>query len=247
MERISNDFLRASQFGDNQTKPVLANTRKRSQGDLAILSQCSLDMDVFSVGDIGRQNIEQFIRHGFAKSYGADISVNMPWVLAIKEGKFKAGLGIRSAIQTLFVEQYLDKPIEQYISTLADNVARKEIAEIGNLYSNAKRFTLPLFLVTAVSLFCNHYRYMVFSGTEHVLKLIKNTGIETTFISTADKEKLLPSNDDWGSYYDTKPNVVCVSLTGVMKIIEANELFSAMFTALSPKIISTTSRLKRGL
>ena len=202
------------------------------------------DLDVFAKTSPGRTDVESFIINGFQKSYNASVSVNMPWVLAIKDGQFKAALGIRSAVNPLFIEQYLDTPIENVISNVASNVSRDEIAEIGNLYSNAKRFTLPLFLVTAVSLFCNNYRYMVFSGTEHVLKLIQKIGVDTRFIVDADQNKLNPSTDDWGSYYHTNPKVVSISLASVMSIIENNDTYATLFSALTPKIVQTTSRLR---
>jgi hypothetical protein len=85
---------------------------------------------------------------------------------------------------------------------------------------------------------------MVFSGTEHVLKLIKNIGIEFAFIVNADKNKLTPSNDDWGTYYESQPKVVSISLASVINFIESNEIYSAMFTALTPKIIQTTASLR---
>jgi len=245
MQPISYDVNRENNLENSQAKPALVNkSNKRTKENSAILNQCSLDMEVFSIGDVNRQKVELFIKKGFFKAYDADISVNAPWVLAIQNGKFKAALGIRSAVEPLFIEQYLDTPIENVISNISCNVSRGEIAEIGNLYSNAKRFTLPLFLVAAVSLFCNDYRYMVFSGTGHVLKLIKNIGVESTFIVNADENKLTPSNDDWGTYYESQPKVVSISLASVMNFIESNEQYSAMFTALTPKIIQTTASLQ---
>lgn len=208
------------------------------------LNQCTLDMEVLAVGDKSRGAVEQFIKQGFAKAYGANIAVNAPWLLAIKEGKYKAALGIRSALSPLFVEQYLQGAIENYVSEQGCLVARAEIAEIGNLYSNAKRFTLPLFLVAAVSLFCNNYRYMVFSGTSHVLNLMNKIGVEHRYIADADPRKLAASNDDWGTYYDTQPKVVSVSLASVMRVIESNTFYLALFTQLSDRISKTTSRLK---
>lgn len=228
-------------------KQVALSSNNRFRTNPSIINQRTLDMEVISISDINRQNVELFIKKGFSKAYKANISVNAPWILAINNGQFKAALGIRSAVQPLFIEQYLESPIEKYFSKLVDNISREEIAEIGNLYSNAKRFTLPLFLVTAVSLFCNNYRYMVFSGTEHVLKLIKSAGVESTFIANADQSKLTPSSDDWGTYYDTEPKVVSISLASVMNVIDRDEKYSAMFAALTPKILQTTASLRGGV
>ena len=62
--------------------------------------------------------------------------------------------------------------------------------------------------------------------------------------SNADKNKLNPSTDDWGSYYNTKPKVVSISLASVMNIIENNDTYTTLFSTLTPKIVQTTSRLQ---
>lgn len=208
--------------------------------------QYTLDMNVFSKGDLSRKDVECFISKGFAKTYSAKVSITMPWLLTIKDEKYKAALGIRSAKHSLFIEQYLSEPIEKIIErNNTDSVInRDDIAEIGHLYSNGKRFTLPLLLVTAVSLFCNDYKYMVFSGTEHVLKLIEKTGVNCSFIAEATKEKLTSPQDNWGTYYETNPKVVFISLIEVMTLINNHPSYSAMFEALNKKIAGTTLRLK---
>lgn len=207
----------------------------------------AFDIAVYFNEDCGRIDAERFIEEGFLSSYGAKISVTMPCILAINNGTFKAALGIRCAAQALFIEQYIDQPIEQTIGQQAMPVSRDEIAEIGHLYSNAQKFTMPLFLTTAVSLFCNHYRYMVFAGTEHVLDLINRTGISHTFIADADQTKLAQSDNDWGTYYDTHPKVVAISLSSVIEVINANPRFCAMFEGLASKIANTTHQLERSL
>ena len=57
-------------------------------------------------------------------------------------------------------------------------IKRENITEIGYLCSNSDNFTISLFLITVVSLFCNGYEHIVFAGTDHVVKLISKIGIE---------------------------------------------------------------------
>ena len=208
-------------------------------------SKYGFSLDVYQKNDDGRLAAEQFIKAGFASAYGADIDIGMPYVLAINNGKFKAALGIRSAVENLFIEQYLTQPIEHYVSQHQATVARELIAEIGHLYSNSNKFTIPLFLTTAVSLFCNGYEHMAFAGTEHVVKLIGKAGIECHHIALADKNKLLGTSQKWGSYYEKNPQVVFVSLACVMKLVNTSTHFKQMFEQLAPKIALTTSKLKR--
>jgi hypothetical protein len=213
----------------------------------SIPSKYGFTLDVYQKSDDGRLAAEQFIKEGFASSYGADIDISMPCVLAINNGKFKAALGIRAATENLFIEQYLSQPIEHYVSQQQTTVAREHIAEIGHLYSNSNKFTIPLFLTTAVSLFCNGYEHMVFAGTDHVVKLISKAGIECHHLAPADKHKLLGPSQKWGSYYETNPQVVFVSLACVMDVVNKSPHFKQMFEQLAPKIALTTSKLKRSL
>ncbi|MFT4939542.1 MAG: hypothetical protein ACI88A_002585 [Paraglaciecola sp.] len=201
-------------------------------------------IEVFAKHDEGRENVERFIEQGFLTAYNATISISMPWVLAISTGCFKAALGIRSATDALFVEQYSEQPIECILQDMYAPVFRSEIAEIGHLYSNAKKFTIPLFLTTAVSLFCNHYKFMVFAATEHVLDLIERSGIAHQMITPADPDKLTKSANNWGAYYDTNPKVVAISLSNVMQVINHNKKFRIMFEHLGQQISSTTQKLK---
>jgi|GEM_PF-304419 len=210
----------------------------------------AFSLDVYQKNDTGRIAAEQFIKDGFASSYGANIDISMPYVLAINNGKFRAALGIRSANEDLFVEQYLAQPIECYVAQTSGLQAhlvaeRKKIAEIGHLYSNSNKFTIPLFLTTAVSLFCNGYEYMVFAGTVRVVTLIGKAGIDCRYIAQADKNKLQSSLSNWGSYYETNPQVVLVSLAAVMHTINISSHFKQMFEQLAHKIALTTHKLKR--
>ena len=202
------------------------------------------DLDVFSIHDDASTDAELFIKHGYLKQYNADITISMPWLLAINNGSLKAALGIRPAKQPLFIEQYLQQPIEQCISLHQQGIQREHIAEIGNLYSNSKAFTLPLFITTAISLFSNNYQYMVFAATDHVLTIMRNAGISDIFLAHATEEKLNPSNDSWGSYYQTKPQVIAVSLLDVIQTVHSNKRYALIFNQLNEKIAITANKLK---
>ena len=152
----------------------------------------SFDMDVFSHDSTERAAVEAFIKKGFFTAYQAKVNISAPWLLAIKKGTFKAALGIRSAsTETLFIEQYLSSPIECVLNEYQSQAARNEIAEICHLFSSSKKLTLPLLMTAAVSLYCRHYKYMVFAGTEHVLNLIKRTGVVMTHLAPAKQDKLI--------------------------------------------------------
>jgi hypothetical protein len=247
MESFSSN-VSTTVFVQNPGQETLPLLVKRPATQQLLTKKYSYNIKVFAKKDAGRRDVERFIEQGFLTSYNATISISMPWILAISTGCFKAALGIRSAYDgatnTLFVEQYTDKLIECILQDLDPQVSRSEIAEIGHLYSNAKKFTISLFLTTAVSLFCNHYKFMVFAATEHVLDLIDRSGISHTMITSADPSKLEKSVNNWGVYYETNPKVVAISLSNVMQVINQQKKFRLMFEHLADEIATTTTKLK---
>ncbi len=226
---------------NSQTQPEVS--LRRDKGTL-IEKQLNFDIQLASIGSKKRNEIEVFIKQGFTKAYDAKISITTPHLLALSNGNYKAALGIRSGHDNLFLEQYLSGSIEQQPVFVAHNIKRQDIVEISHLFSNAKRFTIPLFMVTAVSLFYLNYRYLVFSGTEKVIKLIGNAGVSNTLIGNADQNKMETSTDDWGSYYSTNPKIIAVSLSEVMSLIIKHPLYTKMFQSLDGQIAKICQQLR---
>jgi hypothetical protein len=195
-----------------------------------------LALSAHALADPARAEIEAFIQQGYQKAYGAQISISMPWLLAIKNGRLKAALGMRSAREALFVEQYLTGSIESQPALVAERAVRAQIIEIGSLYSNAQKFTAPLFMVTAASLFYLGYRQVVFAATERVARILSTAGVELTVLGAADPARLAASTDQWGSYYTTDPQVLMVSLAGVMTMIDRTPAYGLMFEQFSAQI-----------
>jgi hypothetical protein len=226
-------------------------SKSHSQTDVSLIKnkgtliekQLNFDIQLAPIGSKSRNEIEAFIKHGFAKAYDAKISITTPHLLALSNGNYKAALGIRSGHKNLFLEQYLSGTIEQQPVFADNNIKRQDIVEISHLFSNAKRFTIPLFMVTAVSLFYLNYKYLVFSGTEKVIKLIGNAGVSNTLIGNAEHKKIAASTDEWGSYYNTNPKIIAVSLSEVMSLITKHPLYTKMFQSLDGQIAKICQQL----
>jgi hypothetical protein len=197
----------------------------------------------------GRAKTEAFIKKGFNNAYGANINVTTPYLLSLQQGNLKSALGVRNAKECLFVEQYLSLGIELELEKMGVSIARKNIAEIAHLYSNAKVFTLPLLLVTAIALHFKEFEIMVFTGTAHVLNLISKTGIDVHLITKADPQKLVKTDtnntesDNWGSYYQSNPQVAYICLADVVQVIQGTPKFAEMFNDLSPQVANVVTQL----
>lgn len=86
--------------------------------------------------DPQRAEVERCIRQTYAQRYGALVPAFAPVLLALREGgQVLAAAGYRRAAdRPLFLESYLEAPVEQLIAAQAGcPVARTQIVEVGHL------------------------------------------------------------------------------------------------------------------
>ncbi len=162
--------------------------------------------------DEDRQEVESFIRQCFAAMHGAHIRHFMPRLLSLcaKSGERIAAFGLRDAAEApLFLERYLDAPIEQTLQARLDHsVRRDDVIEVGNLsafYPGAARW---LIVAVTVMLHDAGYRWVTFTGTSALRNGFHRLGLRPVELGTATLMHLQPSERaDWGSYYDHSPKV----------------------------------------
>jgi Thermostable hemolysin len=97
----------------------------------------------------GRAGFESFIAARFGRAYGAHVTHFLPHLLGVRDGlaHWQAAAGYAAAgVQTLFLEQYLDQPIERAISTALG----RPIARPGNGNARAAQFLLTADLARIV-------------------------------------------------------------------------------------------------
>ncbi|MBU2977390.1 thermostable hemolysin [Alteromonas sp. C1M14] len=169
-----------------------------------------------------RQDIEGFITHGYFNHYGARISQFMPVLFAIKKHTFNGALGIRHGADPkhktptpLFVEQYLDLPIESLLKVQGMTFCREQITEIGNLFSRAPRYTLSLLLSLYFVLKEKGTQCLIFSATTQLQQLFAGAGLNLIVLAQADPQRLATTQDHWGRYYHTQPKVCALLLTDI--------------------------------
>lgn len=158
-----------------------------------------------------RGEAESFIRSVFAKRYGAQVSAFAPNLMLLEQGgQIVAAAGWRSAAgEQLFLESYLDLPIEQAMAQLADQpVARDRIAEVGNLAAEKNGSSIPVILTLAEHLDRLGHEWVVFTATSELIGIFSRLGLPLLALAPADSSRLGQAASSWGSYYDTRPIVV---------------------------------------
>jgi hypothetical protein len=157
-----------------------------------------------------RQEVEQFIMDIYKNSYDADIKVHYPILMSVrdKDGKILAATGFRPAQdETLFLEQYLNAPVEEILET-----PRSQIVEIGNLASKGGGASLYLFAALSAYLNHNSYSKAVVTSTDFLEKRFRLMGLFPIRHAKANPELLLCEGENWGNYYDTEPHVISGSV-----------------------------------
>jgi hypothetical protein len=116
-----------------------------------------------------REGFESFIAARFGRAYGAHVTHFLPHLLGVRDGlaRWQAAAGYAAAgVQTLFLEQYLDQPIERAIATaLGRPIARPGIVEVGNLAAISAGMARVIIPQLARHLHRLGYIWVVFTAT----------------------------------------------------------------------------------
>lgn len=162
----------------------------------------------------GRLAAEDFIAGIFARHYGARLPCFMPELVTLaRDGCINAAVGIRSARHPLFLERYLDEPVEAVIRQIVGHsVSRQTIAEVGQLAADRSSAGITLMLCLAHRLAADGYEWMVFTATEELRGILVRLGLLLFAIAHADPSRLGNEAQAWGRYYEHHPLIVCASV-----------------------------------
>jgi hypothetical protein len=159
-----------------------------------------------------RRAFEDFIAARFARAYGARLTHFLPHLIGVKDGlgRWQAAAGYAAAgAQPLFLEQYLDQPVEQALAAaLGAPIARGSVVEVGNLAANNAGMARALIPQLARHLHRMGYRWVAFTATRALRNSFHRLGLKPVPIAAADPARLADGGAHWGSYYDQDPVVV---------------------------------------
>ena len=193
-------------------------------------------------GEHGRDDLEHYIHDRFAREYGADINKFMPCLLTFgSTQQVYATLGFRKAAgNRLFLETYLDKPIEAELAEITGlEIHRKKIIEVGNLAATKPGSSAPLFAATACLLDRVGYEWVVISATPTVQNVFSKLRIPLISLADAD-ESALPVDQKqlWGTYYRCHPQVMAVHVKTAHRCIRESAIGNRLLDNLTPAIDS---------
>ena len=179
-----------------------------------------------------RAAVETFISECFAENFGCRIEAFMPRLFSLRnrDGDICGAFGLRSANRNLFLEQYLDTPIEKAIAAhTGGRIKRGTIVEVGHFSGGFPGAARAMIGLLTARLHHEGIEWVAFTGTMGLRNAFFRLGLSPIDIQAATADRL-PAEERaaWGSYYDHAPRVLVGNVP---------EGYRAMLPHASPKPI----------
>jgi len=191
--------------------------------------------------------VEHFIADKYRHVHSAELQEFLPLLLGIydKEG-LVCGAGFRPGLyRPMFLEQYLDTPIEQQVAGLSRQpVDRCSLVEIGNLAITLKGYGPFVMTMMAAVLAEAGYEWTVFTVTTQVERLIRRLGFEPYYLAVANADRLVGDKSRWGSYYENSPQVMVGNLKTALDVIRQSPSLSGMIKSQQDNIDQLAQSLR---
>ena len=151
----------------------------------------------------------KLIRRRYREKFGAVLSPAFPEYRLVERGHDGgAALGYRRAdTGNLFLEAYLDQPIEELVGAAFGKVfGRHAIIEIGNFAADNAMAMIELWSTAANDL-GGAGEVAVATLTAPLRRMFARIGIPVVVLAPARAEQLAGGSEDWGNYYASDPQV----------------------------------------
>lgn len=152
-----------------------------------------------------RKLTEALIKDRFRQSFGADLHALMPRLFTLRNaaGELLCAFGLREAsLHRLYMEQYLDRPVELAVADLAGHpVERARVIEVGNLAAMPGNARAMIVTVTRY-LHDAGFHWVVFTGVASLRAAFTRLGLKPQILARADPARLAPDDlAKWGNYF----------------------------------------------
>jgi len=213
----------------------------------AVAAKPRMSIAVVTTQSAQRQALETEIRRKFERVYGAQLRHFLPKLLHLqRSGKLGAAVGIRSAGESsLFLEQYTDRPIEQFIAGAYQlPVDRDQVVEIGNLTAVVPGIAYTLFALLATLLTEAGFRWVTCTATPQVEAMLARMQFSYRTICSADPACLSEGSANWGDYYKSRPNVIVGNTREAAAQVASHPDMAALLRQFAGPISRIASQLK---
>ena len=165
--------------------------------------------------DPARGAVERFVADVYQRAYGARVPGFAPMLASVVEGgRIVAAAGWRPAGERLYLERYLDAPVEACIARRSGRSAprRTSIVEVGHLASTQPGEGRRLLVRLGLHLASIGFDWMVSTATPGVRATFERAGVHGIVLGPATREASGADGAAWGSYYADGPSVIAGEL-----------------------------------
>jgi hypothetical protein len=120
------------------------------------------------------------------------------------------------------------------------------VLEVGNLVATKRGASQVLFLLFAAMLEASGAEWLVCTATPGVQKTIRRLGFDFHVLGDADPSLLAPpaNSIDWGSYYESRPQVVAGNLSEAMAVLSGRKIYSSLISYYQNHISALAATIK---
>lgn len=177
-----------------------------------VLHGAPLTVELCQSTDTGFHEGVAFVRQRYWRYYGAHARVTAPHLIILRDptGGCRAVAGLTPASdKPLFLEQYLDQPVEALATRQAGTtIDRNKIWEIANLAADGSGAGRMLFVALTARLASLGGEWVAFTATTQVRNMFNRLGLSPVSVADADPERLGDGALCWGRYYQHNPKVM---------------------------------------
>lgn len=182
-------------------------------GPLLLCGPGQYRLYVCSLDDAHRRAVETFVADGYHNVFGARLTDFYPDILTLRgpAGALAAAVGCRLADgQSLFLEQYLSRPVECALAERVGPVCRQDIVELGNFAVARRRYVHGFFGLVGHWLQRVGIEWITFALTASLRRVFERARVPMLDLGPADASQLSSAVEQWGSYYAHGPRVTAV-------------------------------------
>lgn len=187
------------------------------------LSQC--EFEICTDANPDRAALQTYIADCYQKAYEARVASFLPLLLRLDSAsRTHAALGLRPGYcGAMYLEKYLQAPIEQALAEqVKQPVMRDTLVEVGNLVSTLPGSSQLLFVTMTAAVDTAGYRWMTFTATRQVGKLIERLHYQPVHLNDASASCLGAEAAEWGSYYEMQPSVLAGNVREAMLALQSH-------------------------
>lgn len=203
---------------------------------------------LFASNEQEANKLQQYIQREYSREFNASIPHFLPHLLGLyrADGVLVGACGLnRGDAGELYLERYLDAPIEAVIATqTGHSVLRDRLVEIGNFACSESGNARIMFAAICRLLCENQLDYVVFTGTQKLRNIFHRLNLKPLELAPALANLLGEDALAWGEYYQSQPCVMVGDLNQGRQVLSKTSLLLSLFAPM-PSIFTFQMRTQR--